>query len=251
MGDPIAASDTPSGVSVVHADPPTLHLPTLHRLFIVWEATAVLRHDVRNKLASARNAAFYLQRKVEAGAPELVAGDARISTFFGLIGSEIDTANGLVTDRLAPLPPPPAPSPVELAEVVAFAIPHVRVPDGVTVEPTDGAAQGRGGRAELSVAVLCLLENAIEAVTARGGRVQVRCRTRDDSAIVEIVDDGPGFGEEVLRAREPTFAARAGHLGVGLKVVGRIAARSGGRLELGEAAGGGGLATLVVPGWSP
>ena len=48
---------------------PRAPLQVLLRRFIVWEATAVLRHDLRNHLAAVRNATFYVRRRVEALAP--------------------------------------------------------------------------------------------------------------------------------------------------------------------------------------
>src|SRR5438477_4154409 len=76
----------------------------LLRTFVVEELVSVLRHDLRNRLAAIRNARFFLQRKFEAGAPELNAGP-RVGQMFGLIESELDAAEALMASQHAAPPP--------------------------------------------------------------------------------------------------------------------------------------------------
>ena len=164
-----------------------------------------------------------------------------------MIGSELEAANGLVSDRLPQLPDKPPTMPVELDRVVVSVLAQVRTPASVTIDSPAGSATGLGSAAELSVALLCLIENAMEALAEPGGTIRIRCRRCDGWAIVEVADDGPGFAESALRAANPVFDTRPGHLGLGLKISRRIAVRSGGSLELDTAEGGGGLAALVIP----
>lgn len=218
-------------------------LPTLHRMMIVWEATSVLRHDLRNKLASVRNAAFFLQRRVETEAPALVAADARIGTFFGMIRSEADAAVALIADRVPR--PVPEPREVDLTNVVAEAIGHLRRPDGVEVSAASERVNGAGDHLELSLATLCLLENAVEA----GARsIHVVCRSSEgDGALIEVIDDGPGLGDAADRAFEHFFSTKPGHLGLGLPMAKRLADRSGGSVALHAVADGGVRAVITLP----
>jgi signal transduction histidine kinase len=197
---------------------------TLHRRFVVWEATAVLRHDLRNKLASVRNASFYLRRRVEQQAAELVARDPRVTTFFELSTSELDAAETILGERLPKLPEIVT-VPVELDRAVADAVAHVRAP----VTTIESGLIVRVDRAELAVAILCLVENAVDAGAQA---IDVTAGSVGDRVMIRVTDDGPALDAEVVRrAPEPYFTTRPGHLGLGLPIVKRIAARAHGELR--------------------
>ena len=69
-----------------------------------------------------------------------------------------------------------------------------------------------------------LLDNAIGAV-AGDGTITVRTRPREDSVIVEVVDDGPGVPEEIQsRVFEPFFTTKevGEGTGLGLEIAYRI-----------------------------
>src|SRR5688572_20737563 len=60
-------------------------LQALQHSFLLEERGSLLRHDLRNKVATIRNATFYLKRKVEGAAAELWRADERVGRFFTLI----------------------------------------------------------------------------------------------------------------------------------------------------------------------
>lgn len=72
-----------------------------------------------------------------------------------------------------------------------------------------------------------LVDNAVRAV-GPGGRVDIRIH-RDVDTVLEIADDGPGFGGD------PPHVA-----GLGLTVVRHLLASAGGRLDVSNGTGGGG-----------
>jgi signal transduction histidine kinase len=207
-----------------------IEVRALHRRFVVHEATAVLRHDLRNRHAAVRNATFYVRKRVEKEAAALVEKDARVSKFFDLMGTELDAAEQLLAERLPHLDPP-ATVVSRVDEAIDAALreaPHVHVQhSGLT------ALIGTG---ELAVAVLCLVENSIEAGASA---ITVTSFLESDRVQIEVCDDGPGLPEPE--------APRDGHLGLGLRIVRRIANRAGGELVLGNRNGRGVLATLVLP----
>jgi two-component system sensor histidine kinase MprB len=86
----------------------------------------------------------------------------------------------------------------------------------------------------LGRAVWNLLDNARRAVST-GGDVEVRVRQRGRDALLEVADNGPGFG----------------HLppqhGLGLVGVRRFAERFGGEFSVGTSSLGGALVTLRLP----
>jgi signal transduction histidine kinase len=199
-------------------------LTTLHRRFVVWEATAILRHDLRNKLASVRNASFYLRRKVERQAADLLASDPRVATFFDLSSQELDAAEAILGERLPKLPDVVAAG-FDVDRAIAGALAHVRAP----VKTIASGLVARGDHAELAVAVLCLVENAVDA---GAGAIEVTVGAEDDSVVISVRDDGPALDPDVARrAPEPFFTTRDGHLGLGLPIVKRIAGRADGELR--------------------
>ena len=206
-------------VSATNAD-----VPTLHRRFLVWEATAVLRHDLRNKLASVRNAGFYVRRRVEKEAADLLARDARVATMMGLSTSELEAAEAILADRLPRLSDVTTED-VAADRAISLALPHIDA--RVSTIPSDLTI--RGNELELAVAVFCLIENAVDA---GADAIEVGAAADGDRVVVTVRDDGRGFDEETARrAPEPFFTTRPGHLGLGLPIVKRIATRAGGELR--------------------
>ena len=92
---------------------------------------------------------------------------------------------------------------------------------------------------ELERAARNLIDNATRA-TAGGGRVDVRVWAEDRKAVLEVADDGPGFGHLTP------------HQGHGLVGVRRFLERFGGEFFYGASTLGGALVTLrlpLAPGW--
>jgi signal transduction histidine kinase len=211
------------------------------RRFELWEVTGGLRHDLRNKLASIRNASFYLQRRIGANA-ELIVKDPRIPTFFELIGSELGGVDAIL-EAMPQLDPVPAPAPVELHTAIVAAAGLLEVPDDVTLAlPAPGVAAA-GGAVEIGLAAYCLLSNAIDAQHAvGGGTVDITTSYRDDHAVLAITDSGGGRHANAERAM---FTTKPGRLGVGLSIVKRVASRVRGTFELSTVTPSGTCATLL------
>src|SRR4051812_23962319 len=78
------------------ACPLELQIPL--RAAVVEEATGVLRHDLRNKLASIRNSLFYIRKRTEK-MTTLLTDDPRAAQFFQLIESELEACNSLMVAK--------------------------------------------------------------------------------------------------------------------------------------------------------
>ena len=104
-----------------------------------------------------------------------------------------------------------------------------------------------GAAAALARLFTALLANAIEHAETT---VHVRIEVAGRSAVVSVVDDGPGFSPELApRAFEPfvtSHSASADHFGLGLAIVAEIARRHRGRVRIQP--GGGGAVVLRLPG---
>lgn len=218
------------------------------RAYLVEEVRSALRHGLRNRLSVVRSAAYYLRRKVE-GTTTLMDTDPNVKRFFELIDREVSTACELLgtseqDDARAAAPVDPAVASrtaldlLEPRPSVAVALPDAGVPC-VATDPHD-----------LELALLCLLENALDAVEARGtGQVRVDARPDAEGRVVAIAvtDEGGGLAADVKdRVIEPFVTTKPGHQGLGLSIVRRIAARWGGSLEVASVPGGV-QATLRLP----
>jgi len=107
-----------------------------------------------------------------------------------------------------------------------------------------------GDRNLLANAVASLLDNAIK-YTGSGYQVSVTAYLRQDTACLEVRDNGPGIPQDALpRVTERFFRLDQSRSlpgnGIGLSVVSAIATLHGGHLEL-ESAAPGLVARLVLP----
>jgi len=222
-------------------------LEDLSRICVYEERLSVFRHDLRNRLGSIRNGAFYLQRKSEKS--ELWESDPRFPRFFGLIEEEICNAESLVTDQASTAELMPRPLEAQMLEVgVRRALEEIPIPSGVALETHyEQSAATPLWSVEVALLVRCLVSNALEAMEATGqdkgpasGTLCIRTWSRDDQAWLSVEDSGPGIALEATgRALQPFRSDKPGHEGIGLNVVRRIVQRYEGELEMREADGGG------------
>jgi signal transduction histidine kinase len=217
---------------------------TVLRAAIAEEVAATVRHDLRNKLASIRNATFYLQRKTSKTA--LWAEDRRFPDFFKLIDDEIVDIETIIGQRLAfaktfvrELGPNNLSSLVERVLAGVTLPPTMRVDRSLSDVPPI-LCDGREAR----LLVRCLVDNAIESMPD-GGLISIETGVTPDHVRLLVSDTGKGWSsEERERALEAFVTDKPGHAGVGLNIARRIALRYGGRIIL--AGGRAGGATVEV-----
>lgn len=122
------------------------------------------------------------------------------------------------------------------------------VPVAVAVEGTLPPA--KSDRRVVELALLAVLQNALEACHAKGGgRVTVLVRPVDGRAEIEVTDDGGGIEEAVLaHVFEPIVSARAGGhgMGLGLSMTRRLLERIGGGVRV-KSKGGFTAVLLQIP----
>jgi two-component system, OmpR family, sensor kinase len=94
----------------------------------------------------------------------------------------------------------------------------------------------------LRVLVRNLVDNALR-YTPVGGRVEVRCSSISDTALVEVIDTGPGIAAPDRDRAFDRFYRRVKPFeegsGLGLAIVKAIADRHGASVRLADAVGGG------------
>jgi two-component system, NtrC family, nitrogen regulation sensor histidine kinase NtrY len=92
-----------------------------------------------------------------------------------------------------------------------------------------------------------LVANALDAMV-EGGSLSLRTLRRDDGAVIEVEDSGPGLTEEQKsRLFTPYFTTKPGGTGLGLAIVQGIASDLGGRVEVRPGATRGTVFSIVLP----
>ncbi len=126
--------------------------------------------------------------------------------------------------------------------------------DGIVIEfgPSEDV-EARIDRDLLRRAVDNLLENALNASPA-GGAVAVGLRTEDETAVIEVRDDGRGFPTDFLphafdrfRRADDSRTRSAGGTGLGLAIVRAAANAHGGTADVANVRAGGAIATIRIP----
>jgi two-component system sensor kinase FixL len=95
-----------------------------------------------------------------------------------------------------------------------------------------------------------LVRNGIDALAARGsGEITLRtAKDGEDSVLVEVIDDGPGFAPEIeTRLFQPFLTTKATGIGIGLSICKTIVDSHDGRLWASTAPDGGAAFHLRLP----
>lgn len=108
----------------------------------------------------------------------------------------------------------------------------------------------QGDRRDFGLAVLALLFNAAEAMADKGGAISVGASRNGEGWEITVSDNGPGLpagAEEKVFEEGFTTKPEAFRTGMGLPVARFLVGEAGGTLRLGNAAGGGCVATIRLP----
>ena len=141
--------------------------------------------------------------------------------------------------------------PGDLRPIVAEIVGAYRAapPAGVKLvyEPPARAVEASFDARLLGRALRNLVENALRA-SAGGGRVEVRLERSDGTAVLRVLDEGPGVPAAQLdRVLEPYFSTAAGGTGLGLPIARRVAEEHGGSLEVRNREGKGFEVAITIP----
>jgi PAS domain S-box-containing protein len=203
------------------------------RLVALGTLAAGLAHEIRNPLNGALLHVSFLERGLEQKheEPELLEA-ARV------VGDEIKRLARLVSEFLDfARPNPLAKRWTSVRAIVERALESTAsnaAQGSVTIDtdfpPHDLIVLVDGPK--LEQVVINIVENAIEALTARAsGHIVVRARRQPRHVLVEIEDDGPGFSSSDAPVFDAFFSTKHSGTGLGLPITHRIVTDHGGTVD--------------------
>jgi two-component system, NtrC family, sensor histidine kinase HydH len=197
------------------------------RMAALGEAAAVMAHEVRNPVAAIMNALVLLERSG--------IGEPDGPTLMAIISEEAKRLAQLVNQLLElGRPLHPSPRAVAIEDLVARAV-RLLATRGELAGRTVGMPSTANTMAWLDptlaeLAVLNVVQNAVQSTS---GEVHIAVEREGARARCVVVDDGPGFPDEIrARLGQPFATTRATGTGMGLAVVRRIMEASGGRVSI-------------------
>jgi C4-dicarboxylate-specific signal transduction histidine kinase len=149
----------------------------------------------------------------------------------------------------------------DLIEGVEAIMNHVLMQAGVRFEkqvPEDLLVFA--DQLQLEQVIANLMQNAVDAISGIGARheraeslirIIASPAPEEGMAVIRMEDSGPGFRPEIMeRVLQPFFTTKSAEhgTGLGLAICDTIVRESGGRIELGNHAGGGYVAVMLPMG---
>ncbi|MBI5521994.1 MAG: GHKL domain-containing protein [Desulfarculus sp.] len=211
------------------------------RLAALGRMIAGVAHEIRNPLGIVRSTAELLGSRVEPKQRPLAQVIVEESTRLGRIVTEF-------LDFARPQTPDLRPLVVEqvLERNLAALAPEAQRSGVEVVRRYNNRQAPALGDADLLYrAFLNVFNNAIQAMEEQGGgRLTVSTSQAESNGrqwvVIAVEDTGPGFEPEAAgRLFDPFFTTKEQGTGLGLSIVSSIVASHRGRVEVGQAAGGG------------
>ena len=218
-------------------------LANAERLAVAGEMAAGLAHELRNPLAGMALTLGNLRRE---------AGDADIVERLDLVIAEVERVTRLLNGYLSSARHAPEPlRKVNVHELVADLLTLVGYQAPATVRLrtiVDGDIECNLPRDRIRQMLLNLVLNSVEALDGRPGTVTVSAQHRNKHLILSVLDDGPGFPDDLLGLKIRAFTSyREAGTGLGLVMIRRGVAELGGELEIENQEPHGALVRLILP----
>jgi two-component system OmpR family sensor kinase len=209
-------------------------------------------HELRTPLTSMRGYAELLRRNPVMSEEDVLLATRRIEEETRRMGVLVDDLLLLARlDQGRPLER----GPTDLTAIVLDACADARVvdPARVVTAHVDGPVQVIGDALRLRQVLANLVRNAL-VHTPPGTPIEVHLGVEGDTAVIEVIDHGPGIlAEHAQRIFErfhradPGRSGDQGGSGLGLSIAAAVVAAHGGQIEVRETPGGGATFRIELP----
>jgi two-component system NtrC family sensor kinase len=216
------------------------------RLATVGRMAAQITHEVRNPLASIGLYAELLGDEIAEKGPEP-------RRLLSSIASEVDRLTEITENYLRFARFPEAKLEAEDLGAIATSVLEFSRAElaqagiALDLQVADGLPEVSADESQLRQALLNLVRNAREAMTA-GGRLRVVVDAGDGGVRLRLSDTGSGIPEaDLAKIFDPFFSTKDKGTGLGLALVQQIVAEHGARIDVESPTGQGTTFTLTFP----
>lgn len=201
----------------------------MENLHLVGQMAAGIAHEIRNPMTTVRGFLQTFMRRKEY---------AQIHSQLGLMVTELDRANSIITEYLALARTKPLDlSPHSLNEIIASLLPLMESDallheKWVVSQLSADLPQLLLDAQEMRQLILNLVRNGLEAM-ARGGRLTIGTVAEKDHVILFVQDQGSGIPAEVLaKLGTPFLTTKDNGTGLGLPICYSIAHRHNAQIDV-------------------
>lgn len=223
------------------------------KLAAIGELAASVGHELRNPLAAVKGATAYLSRRLSTVRPgEPVERDPKVKEFLELVNRELGVCNRIISELLDfARDSPPHYEPCPLRSLVTEALDLVPPRSGVSLVNSipETLPVPNLDKEQFRRVIINLAQNASEAMSERGGRVEVAARGgAGEPLVIEVLDDGPGIPANILpHVFQPLFTTKTKGTGLGLAIVVNMINRHRGSIAATSEVGKGSRFVITLP----
>lgn len=219
-------------------------LARAERLAAIGEVAAELAHEIRNPLAGIQIAFSNLRREID---------DHEQCERIELIGNELKRLARLLNDMLdQSRHSPESASDFDVAKLIRdlVVLTRYQIPEHIQLQIDDYASMRvHLPESGFRQALLNLILNSADALEKNSGLIRIKVFTDKQDLHIHVLDNGPGFSEEMLRyGIRPFRTSHQRGTGLGLAMVQRFIKDAGGTIELTNQQPHGACVTLLLPG---
>ena len=217
------------------------------RLASMGQMSATMAHEIRNPLGIIKSTADVLRERYE--------NPSEPDELFSFINEETKRLNRLVNDFLS-----------LSREPILNLEQHVL--NNILQTAISQVQSDRNDKIDFclvqteSITLICdrdlihqvalnLLLNSIQAIGEQKGHITINIKTEKirlkSFALIEFLDDGPGFKEDPLIVFEPFYTTKTSGTGLGLAVTKTIIEKHGGRIKASNRLSGGAKIEIYLP----
>jgi two-component system, NtrC family, nitrogen regulation sensor histidine kinase NtrY len=243
-----AAPGKPPGTVVVLDD--LTQLLASQRLEAWKEAVERVIHEIKNPLTPVALAAQTLRSAYQ---QDRARFDALFPSASDMILQSVQSLKDLITEftRFSRLPHvTPRSCPVNTLVEDALAPYHQAALDGITIQRdlATGLPDVEADPEQMRRVLLNVINNGLEAMEGRGGRLTVSTRgpDPDGSVVIAVEDEGSGI-EDVDRVFEPYYTTKIKGTGLGLLISRQIVEEHGGTIQVRSQVGTGTRVEVRLP----
>ena len=212
----------------------------------IGELSGGIAHELRTPLASIKNAAYFIRKKIE----DLQADDGKVPGILDIMDEQIDKSDRIISNMIDySREQQPVLTPVDVEKIIESAIRGIDVQGKIDVvkriEPGLPLVLLDGPR--ITQALEAIMSNAADSMPS-GGDLSIAVDRTDKYLIFEIRDTGDGISEDdLLRFSDPLFSTKNLGMGMGLPLADEVVKKHDGVINVSSVPGQGTTVMMTLP----